>query len=87
MKIKTEQLARTLKANAHPVYWLSGDEPLLLQEAADQVRRYHRDVGFADREIHTIRGFRATQRRECRAHSKAKGMTIVLNWEMRGAPC
>ena len=54
MKIKTEQLARTLKANAHPVYWLSGDEPLLLQEAADQVRRYHRDAGFADREIHTV---------------------------------
>jgi DNA polymerase-3 subunit delta len=54
MKIKTEQLARTLKSNAHPVYWLSGDEPLLLQEAADQVRRYHRDAGFADREIHTI---------------------------------
>ena len=38
MKIKTEQLARTLKADAHPVYWLSGDEPFLLQEAADQVR-------------------------------------------------
>ena len=54
MKIKTEQLARTLKADAHPVYWLSGDEPLLLQEAADQVRRYHRDAGFGDREIHTV---------------------------------
>ena len=54
MKIKTDQLARTLKANAHPVYWLSGDEPLLLQEAADQTRQYHRDAGFTDRETHTV---------------------------------
>ena len=54
MKIKTEQLARTLKADAHPIYWLSGDEPLLLQEATDQIRQYHRDAGFADREIHAV---------------------------------
>ena len=54
MKIKTDQLARTLKANAHPVYWLSGDEPLLLQEAADQTRQYHRDAGFTDRETNTV---------------------------------
>ena len=56
MKIKIDQLARTLKANAHPVYWLSGDEPLLLQEAADQTRQYHRDAGFTDREAHTVDG-------------------------------
>ena len=54
MKIKTDQLARTLKANAHPVYWLNGDEPLLLQEAADQTRQYYRDAGFTDRETHTV---------------------------------
>ncbi|MBG10051.1 MAG: DNA polymerase III subunit delta [Gammaproteobacteria bacterium] len=54
MKIKTEHLARTLNAGAHPVYWLSGDEPLLLQESADQIRRHHREAGFADRETYNV---------------------------------
>ena len=63
MKIKIDQLARTLKANAHPVYWLSGDEPLLLQEAADQTR-YHRDAGFTDREAHMSTGISTGQFRQ-----------------------
>ena len=51
MKIKPEQLSRTLGSNELPLYWLSGDEPLLMQEAADLIRNHHREKGFAEREV------------------------------------
>lgn len=54
MKLKPEQLARTLKGNDLPLYWLSGDEPLLMQEAADSIRSHHREKGFAEREVFNI---------------------------------
>lgn len=58
MKIKAEQLARNLKNNSLPVIWLSGDEPLLLQESADLVRAWYRDQGYVEREIFNVeRGF------------------------------
>lgn len=54
MKIKPEQLARTLGGNELPLYWLSGDEPLLMQEAADLVRSHHREKGFSEREVFNV---------------------------------
>lgn len=57
MKIKPEQLAQHLKQPLAPIYILSGDEPLLAQEASDQIRNaclqqgmqrelYHVDASF-----------------------------------------
>lgn len=58
MKIKAEQLGRTLRNNSLPLFWLSGDEPLLMQEAADQLRAHFRKQGFEEREIFNVdRGF------------------------------
>jgi DNA polymerase-3 subunit delta len=58
MRIKPEQLVRTLKSQQHVMYWLTGDEPLLMQEAADQVRQYCREQGFEEREVFNAdRGF------------------------------
>lgn len=62
MKIKAEQLARTLthnlKSQPRPLIWLSGDEPLLLQESADQIRHHYREQGFIEREIFSVdKGF------------------------------
>ena len=54
MKIKTEQLTSTLKNNNLPLYWISGDETLLTQEAADQVRIHYRKLGFLDREVFNV---------------------------------
>lgn len=51
MKIKPEQLSRNLKAEQQPLYWLAGDEPLLMQEAADQIRQHFRGIGFEEREV------------------------------------
>ncbi len=54
MRIKPEQIARTLKSGTSSMYWLSGDEPLLMQEAADQIRTNLRDKGFAEREVFNV---------------------------------
>ena len=50
MRLKAEQLPTHLDRPALlPVYYLSGDEPLQLQEAADQVRARARAVGHDER--------------------------------------
>lgn len=51
MKLKLAQLADQLKRGLAPVYWLSGDEPLLLQESADTIRRIAQQHGFTERDI------------------------------------
>lgn len=51
MKIKAEQLTRHLKNASFPLYWLSGDELLLMQEAADLIRKHLRQQGFLEREV------------------------------------
>lgn len=53
MRIKPEQITRTLNSTSLPMYWLSGDEPLLMQEAADQIRGHFRQQGYAERELFT----------------------------------
>lgn len=54
MKIKPEQLSRTLKSKSCPLFWLAGDEPLLIQEAADQIRLHFRGQGYIEREVFTV---------------------------------
>ncbi|MBC8519132.1 MAG: DNA polymerase III subunit delta [Gammaproteobacteria bacterium] len=49
MKVKPESLANHLKGKTAPIYLLSGDEPLLLQEAADQVRSALKREGYEER--------------------------------------
>ncbi len=51
MYVKPDQLAATLKKGLAPVYLLTGDEPLQLGEAADEVRRAARRAGFDEREV------------------------------------
>jgi DNA polymerase III subunit delta len=54
MKIKPDQLSRTLSGNDLPLYWLSGDEPLLMQEAADLIRRQYREKGYTERDVFNV---------------------------------
>ncbi|BAO45638.1 DNA polymerase III subunit delta [Thiolapillus brandeum] len=51
MKLRLEQLASSLNKGLAPVYVISGDEPLQLGEAADQVRAAARQAGYLSREI------------------------------------
>jgi len=54
MKIKPEQLPSNLKQGLQPLYWINGDEPLLIQERADQIRAFCRDNDFQDRESFSV---------------------------------
>jgi DNA polymerase-3 subunit delta len=51
VKIHGNQLPQQLHGELPPVYWLSGDETLLLQEAADSIRAACQQRGFSEREI------------------------------------
>ncbi len=58
MQLKAEQLQSHLSGTLSPVYLISGDEPLLVQEAADAVRSAAREQGFSERELmHAEAGF------------------------------
>jgi DNA polymerase III subunit delta len=54
MQINAEQLAAHLKRGIAPVYFISGDEPLLANECADAIRAAAHAAGFAERELYTV---------------------------------
>lgn len=49
MRIHPEKLAADLRRHLHPVYLISGDEALLVQECADRVRSAARAAGCEER--------------------------------------
>jgi len=58
MKITAQQLTQQLQQNLPPIIWISGDEPLLTLEAADQVRMAARAAGINERQVfHADTGF------------------------------
>jgi DNA polymerase-3 subunit delta len=54
MKIASNQLVSSLKRELLPAYWISGDDPLLLQEACDLVRAHTKTLGFDTRRVFYI---------------------------------
>lgn len=58
MTLSPAQLEAGLARRLAPAYLIAGDEPLLVQECADAIRRKAREQGFAEREVHAVeRGF------------------------------
>jgi len=59
VKINAGQLDGQLQRGLAGVYWVTGDETLLVQECCDRLRQYCRSQGFGEREIHHVepRGF------------------------------
>jgi len=51
MKVYPDKLESNLKAGIKPIYIVSGDEPLLIQEASDSIRRFLKDEGYSEREL------------------------------------
>ena len=51
MKLAPAQLAKHLQGGLAPVYIVSGDDPLLCQEAADAIRSAARQQGFDERQV------------------------------------
>jgi len=56
MQIRLDQLTAHLQKGLRPLYTLWGDEPLLSQEAADQIRATARTAGHTERQVHTVQG-------------------------------
>jgi DNA polymerase-3 subunit delta len=54
LRLNAEQLSGALARGLAPVYLISGDEPLLVGEAADAVRAAARQAGYADRQLFFI---------------------------------
>ena len=52
MKIRANQLSSHLKNSLAPCYLVTGDEPLLVDEALDDIREAARARGFGNRELH-----------------------------------
>ena len=50
-QLRADQLARQLVAGLSPVYFIHGDETLLVGECADAVRSTARQQGFSDRQV------------------------------------
>lgn len=58
MKLPAARLGQTLKRGLESAYLIAGDEPLLVAEAAESVRKAAAAQGFTDRELHvTDRSF------------------------------
>ncbi len=58
MKLTTDNLSAHLERQLAPAYLVSGDEPLLVAEAADAIRARARARGFSERQVYFAeRGF------------------------------
>ena len=54
MQLKPEQLDAHLRKPLAPVYFISGDEPLRVMEAADAVRAAAREQGYDERDVLSV---------------------------------
>jgi len=51
MRLRNDQLTKHLQGNLAPLYLMTGDEPLQMREAADEVRLAARRQGYTDRQV------------------------------------
>jgi DNA polymerase-3 subunit delta len=56
MQLALSQLAAHLQKGLRSLYALHGDEPLMIQEAADAIRAAARAQGYTERSVHTVSG-------------------------------
>jgi len=56
MQLAVAQLSAHLAKGLRSLYTLHGDEPLLVQEAADAIRAAARTQGYTERTVHTVAG-------------------------------
>jgi DNA polymerase-3 subunit delta len=54
MNVRPDQLADILNRQLHPLYLISGDEPLQLMESSDRVRAACRQQGYDEREVFDV---------------------------------
>ncbi len=54
MNVRPDQLADVLNRQFHPVYMISGDEPLQVMESSDRVRAACRQQDYTEREVFDV---------------------------------
>ena len=54
MNVRPDQLAEVLNRQLHPLYLISGDEPLQVMEASDRVRAACRQQDYSEREVFDV---------------------------------
>lgn len=54
MQVRADQIVNSLKRGLAPLYFVSGDEPLLVQECCDHIRRAANAADFSERDIHHV---------------------------------
>ena len=54
MQLKPEQIDAHLRKQLAPIYFISGDEPLRVMEAADAIRAAAREQGYDERDVLTV---------------------------------
>ena len=68
MRLYPEKLNGQLKKQLLPIYLISSDDPLLQQEASDEVRQACREQGYTERQVFSVeRSFNWNQLREASA--------------------
>jgi DNA polymerase-3 subunit delta len=85
VKLRPEQLDAHLAGKLAPIYLVSGDEPLLLQEAADAIRAAARARGFSERVVFTVEpGFDWGELRETAAGMSLFATQRLIELRMPG---
>lgn len=56
MKLRADQLAGHLERSLAPIYLVSGDDPLLVQESCDAIRSVARAQGYSERTVFEVDG-------------------------------
>ncbi len=56
MKVYANRLAESLSKQLAPIYIVSGDEPLLVQEACDEIRSAAKKAGYLERDLFHAEG-------------------------------
>lgn len=51
-KLRPEQLNNALTKSLAPIYIVTGEEPLLIQESCDSIRAAARKAGFIERDLY-----------------------------------
>ncbi|WP_221801027.1 DNA polymerase III subunit delta [Oceanobacter mangrovi] len=75
MKLRPDQLTAHLSSSLASCYLVSGDEPLLMMEACDQIRAAARAAGFEERQLfHAEAGFNWVELRD-----EAEAMSLFAN--------
>ncbi len=54
MQLRPDQLPKHLSGQLLPIYWLHGDETLIIQESQEAILKACRQQGISEREVYTI---------------------------------